>query len=129
MLDITARDIQGEAKMKGLPWAEAKGYDTFAPIGPIAVPGEDFNPGNRRIWLSVNGVIRQDGNTDQMVFSPERLISSISRVMTLKEDDIIMTGTPAGVGPLADGDIVEAGIDGLCMMTLRVVPEDSMTDA
>ncbi|MGA1821005.1 MAG: fumarylacetoacetate hydrolase family protein [Thermoplasmatota archaeon] len=124
MLDITARDIQSEAKKKGLPWTEAKGYDTFSPIGPTALPREDFDYRNKRIWLSVNGDMRQDGNTDQMVFTPEHLISAISSVMTLEEDDIIMTGTPAGVGPLEDGDVVEAGIEGLCRMKIGVVSEE-----
>ncbi len=120
MLDLTSRDIQNEAREKGLPWAEAKGYDTFAPIGPEAVPSGAMDPGGRRIWLKVNGEIRQDGNTDLLLFPVGRIISEISRVMTLEEDDIIMTGTPAGVGPLVDGDVVEAGIDGIAPLKITV---------
>lgn len=120
MLDLTSRDIQNEARDKGLPWAEAKGYDTFAPIGPEAVPSGAMDPGGRRIWLRVNGEIRQDGNTDMLLFPVGRIISEISRVMTLEEDDIIMTGTPAGVGPLVDGDVVEAGIDGIVPLKVTV---------
>jgi 2-keto-4-pentenoate hydratase/2-oxohepta-3-ene-1,7-dioic acid hydratase in catechol pathway len=124
MLDITARDVQDEAKSKGLPWTEAKGYDTFAPFGPEAVPASEYDWRSRRIWLRVNGVLKQDGNTDLLLFPPSRIISEISRIMTLEVDDIIMTGTPAGVGPLVEGDIVEAGIDGIEPMRFRVVKED-----
>ncbi len=120
MLDLTSRDIQNEAREKGLPWAEAKGYDTFAPIGPEAVPSGAMDPGGRRIWLKVNGEIRQEGNTDQLLFPVDMMISEISRVMTLEPDDIIMTGTPAGVGPLVDGDVVEAGIDGIAPLKITV---------
>ncbi len=123
MLDITSRDIQNGAREKGLPWAEAKGYDTFAPIGPEAVPSDGMDPGGRRIWLKVNGEIRQDGNTDLLLFTVANMISEISRVMTLEEDDIIMTGTPSGVGPLVDGDVVEAGIDGIAPLKITVRSE------
>ncbi|MGA1849159.1 MAG: fumarylacetoacetate hydrolase family protein [Thermoplasmatota archaeon] len=124
MLDITARDVQDEAKSRGLPWTEAKGYDTFAPFGPEAAPASEFDWRSRRIWLSVNGELRQDGNTDLLLFDPSRIIAEISRIMTLEVGDIIMTGTPAGVGPLADGDIVEAGIDGIGSMRFRVARQD-----
>ena len=117
-LDITARDVQAKAKSKGLPWTEAKGYDTFAPVGPSAYLPEKFDWRGRRIWLEVNGELRQDGNTDLMLYGIERMISEISRVMTLEGGDLILTGTPAGVGPLVAGDRVVAGIEG--MEPLRV---------
>jgi len=113
MLDITARDIQAKAKSKGLPWTEAKGFDTFAPVGPRAYPADIYDWHDKRIWLSVNGDIRQDGNTNLMLFGVERIIHAISLVMSLEPGDIIMTGTPAGVGPLENGDRVEAGIEGM----------------
>ncbi|MBN1540324.1 MAG: fumarylacetoacetate hydrolase family protein, partial [Candidatus Thermoplasmatota archaeon] len=123
MLDITARDVQEEARSRGLPWTEAKGYDTFAPFGPEAVPYPEYDWRSRRIWLKVNGMLRQDGNTDLLLFGLERIISDISRIMTLEEGDIIMTGTPAGVGPLEEGDMIEAGMDGIAPMSFHVAKQ------
>ena len=120
MLDITARDIQDEAKSKGLPWAEAKGYDTFAPYCRRFARKEDIDWRGRRIHLSINGNIRQDGNTSDMIFPVETIVSSVSQVMTLEEGDIVLTGTPAGVGPLRANDIIKAGIDGIGEGTFRV---------
>lgn len=111
--DVTARDVQTAARKAGLPWALAKGMDTFAPMsGPIP---SDRVPDLRSLDLElrVNGELRQKGNTAQMIFPPERLISYISRFMTLEEGDIIATGTPSGVGPLRPGDIVEAAVAGV----------------
>ena len=113
VLDITARDLQDEVKSMGLPWSECKGFDTFAPVGPVGVPAREYDWRGKRIWLSVNGETRQDGNTDLMLFSPGEIISEISGVMTLEPGDIILTGTPSGVGPLSTGDRVDAGIDGI----------------
>lgn len=120
ILDITARDLQAEAKKKGLPWSVSKGFDTFAPIGPRIVPRDDIDPSSLHIWLKVNGELRQDGNTKDMIFSVPFLVSYISKIMTLKPGDIIATGTPAGVGPLENGDFVEAGIDGIGTLKERV---------
>jgi len=113
MLDMTARDLQDAAKKSGLPWSESKGFDTFAPVGPSALTPAEFDHHGRRIWLKVNGEVRQDGNTDGMLYPVERIISAVSGVMTLVEDDILMTGTPSGVGPVAPGDEIEAGIEGM----------------
>ena len=121
MLDITARDIQDRAKSKGLPWSEAKGFDTFAPVGPQAVRAEEFLWKGKRIWLEVNGKLRQDSNTDMLLFPPERIISSISQVMLFEPGDIIMTGTPAGVGPIYPGDKIMAGIEGMENMEFDVI--------
>jgi 2-keto-4-pentenoate hydratase/2-oxohepta-3-ene-1,7-dioic acid hydratase in catechol pathway len=120
MLDITARDIQGEAKRKGLPWSEAKGFDTFAPVGPEMIPRSEMDWKGRNIWLEVNGERRQDSNTDLLLWPVEEIISRISEMMTLEEGDIIMTGTPAGVGPLRPGDVVRAGIDGIPPLEVKV---------
>lgn len=129
MLDITARDVQNEAKSKGLPWTRAKGYDTFAPVGPIIVPPGEFEWHDRSIWLEVNGDRRQDSNTGLLLWPVERIISDLSRIMTLMEGDIIMTGTPAGVGPLKEGDTVRAGVDGLGELEVNVAKrtDDRMT--
>ncbi len=120
LLDITARDLQAEAKKRGLPWSVSKGFDTFAPVGPRIVPKNDMEPSSLHIWLKVNGELRQDGNTKDMIFSVPFLVSYISKIMTLEPGDIIATGTPAGVGPLENGDTVEAGIDGIGILKERV---------
>ena len=123
LVDVTARDIQASAKEKGMPWTIAKGFDTFAPIGPRIVPVDEVDFGNLDIWLKVNGVYKQRGNTSQMIFSVEELVSFISNIMTLEPMDVIATGTPSGVGPMNDGDVVEAGIAGIGMLRFRAVRE------
>ncbi len=106
--DVTARDLQKQDKEKGLPWFRAKSFDTFCPIGPGLVPaGEIPDPQSLTLHLRVNGQERQKGNTADMLFGFDELIAYISRHMTLHVGDIIATGTPAGVGPLQPGDVVE----------------------
>lgn len=123
LVDITARDIQATAKEQGMPWTIAKGYDTFAPIGPTIVPARSVDPSHLDIWLKVNGEVKQQGNTSMMIFSVSELVSFISRIMTLEPMDVIATGTPSGVGPIDDGDVVEAGIDGIGSLTFTVARE------
>lgn len=106
--DVTARDVQTAARKAGLPWALAKGMDTFAPLGQPMPLDQAPDVHSLDLELRVNGELRQKGSTAQMIFPPERLISYISRFMTLEEGDIIATGTPSGVGPLRAGDVVEA---------------------
>lgn len=113
MLDITARDLQAEARRKGLPWTISKGFDTFAPVGPRVVDKRELKVEDLEIGLKVNGELRQLGRTSGMVFKVPELIEYISSVMTLEPGgDIIATGTPAGVGPLRHGDHIEAWIEG-----------------
>lgn len=119
LIDVTARDIQAEAKQKGLSWAVSKGFDTFAPTGPKIVAPDHIDPHNVDIWLKVNGSYKQQGNTRDMIFTVGELISFISGIMTLEPMDIIATGTPEGVGPMKDGDMIEAGIQGIGVLTLR----------
>lgn len=123
LVDVTARDIQKDAKKDGMPWTIAKGFDTFAPTGPRIVPASELDPGNLDIWLQVNGVYKQRGNTKHMIFPVEELISFISCVMTLEPMDVIATGTPSGVGPMNDGDMVEAGITGIGILKFKAVRE------
>ena len=123
-VDITARDLQGQAMKEGMPWALSKGCDTFAPLGPCIVPAQSLDPQSLPIWLKVNGQTRQSGNTRDMVFGVARLISYLSSVMTLEPHDIIATGTPEGVGPLLDGDWVEAGIDGIGVLRFEARNEN-----
>lgn len=116
--DVSEREFQLE---RGGTWDKGKGCDTFAPLGPWMVTRDEIpDPHNLRLWLSVNGVMMQDGNTDDLIFSIPQLVSYISRFMTLLPGDIVSTGTPAGVGLgftppvyLKPGDVVELGIDGL----------------
>ena len=109
-IDMTGRNVQEEAKKKGLPWSIAKGYDTFLPIaGPIA-KSKIADPHNVEIYLKVNGETKQEDNTELMLFRIPRQLSDISKVMTLEKGDIVLTGTPKGVGPVVTGDVMEAGM-------------------
>jgi 2-keto-4-pentenoate hydratase/2-oxohepta-3-ene-1,7-dioic acid hydratase in catechol pathway len=105
--DVTVRDLQ---KRDG-QWARAKGFDTFCPLGPKIVAGLD--PANLAIRTRVNGVVRQDSTTADLIFDVPTLIAFVSRHMTLEVGDVIATGTPAGVGNLAPGDEVEVEIEGI----------------
>lgn len=103
-LDMTARDIQQRAKEKGHPWSVAKGFDTFAPIGAFVAASEIPNPQNLSISLTINGEVRQEGHTGDMVFPVAQLISFCSSIFTLEPGDLLYTGTPEGVGAVAKGD-------------------------
>lgn len=107
---MTARNIQNEAKKKGLPWSIAKGFDTFLPISNLISKSAIPNPHSIDIYLTVNDNVRQSDNTELMLFQIPRLLSDISKVMTLEKGDIILTGTPKGVGPVVPGDVMRAGI-------------------
>lgn len=119
-LDITARDIQSVAKKKGWPWSIAKGFDTFAPVSNVVLKEEIVDPNNLDICLKVNGEIRQKSNTRNMVFSVEEIIEFISSIMTLEPGDLIMTGTPEGVGEIQKGDVLEAELSGICSLKVDV---------
>ncbi len=110
-LDLTARDLQRECKAKGLPWEIAKSFDQSAPLG-LFYPKTSFeNINNLNFSLKINDEIRQVGNTKDMIFSFDHLISYVSQFMTLKIGDLIFTGTPEGVAPLKIGDHLEAFIE------------------
>lgn len=119
-LDITARDIQSEAKKNGWPWSIAKGFDTFAPISNVVLKKDDINPNNLNLILKVNGETRQKSNTKNLVFSVEKIIEFISKIMTLEPGDLIMTGTPEGVGEIASGDVLEAKLGEICGLKVYV---------
>lgn len=109
-IDMTARNAQNEAKKKGLPWDIAKGFDTFLPISNIIEKSAIPDPHNAEIYLTVNGKVHQKDSTELMLFRIPRLLSDISKVMTLEPGDIVLSGTPKGVGPVVAGDIIRAGI-------------------
>ena len=125
-LDMTARDIQARAKSRGEPWSVAKGFDTFAPLGPLVAARKIPNPQKLSIRLTVNGEVRQEGSTADMIFSVARVIAYASSVFTLMPGDLIYTGTPEGVGPVADGDVLEASGDGLPVLRVRVKREGAV---
>ncbi len=124
--DVSEREFQLE---RGGTWDKGKGCDTFAPLGPWMVSKDEIaNPHQLRLWLSLNGTIVQDGNTDDLIFNVPQLVAYISKFMTLLPGDIISTGTPAGVGLgmnppvyLKPGDVVELGIDGLGSSKQKVI--------
>ena len=109
-IDVTARDVQAEAKKCGLPWTLAKGFDRFAPVGNFVNLNSDIDLQNINIQVSVNGEIRQKGNTSNMLFSAGEIISYLSNQFTLYPGDLIVTGTPEGVSHIVQGDINEASI-------------------
>ena len=115
--DVTARDLQ----QKDGQWTRSKSFDTFCPLGPWIVT--DLNPSGLAITCRVTGKVRQAGNTADMVFKVWDLVSFVSQVMTLEPGDVIMTGTPAGVGPLSPGDVVEVEIEGIGTLKNEVVSE------
>jgi len=109
-IDMTARNAQNEAKKKGLPWDIAKGFDTFLPISNIIAKSKIPNPHNVNLYLTVNDKHRQADSTELMLFRIPRILSDISKVMTLEKGDIVLTGTPKGVGPVVPGDVMKAGL-------------------
>ncbi|KAL2470374.1 Fumarylacetoacetate (FAA) hydrolase family [Abeliophyllum distichum] len=115
-LDMTAREIQSTAKSAGLPWTVAKGQDTFTPISSVLPTSMVPDPHDVELWLKVDGETRQKGSTKDMIFKIPYLISHISSIMTLLEGDVILTGTPQGVGPVKIGQKIDAGITGLLDM-------------
>ncbi|KAH8675632.1 hypothetical protein BX600DRAFT_432194 [Xylariales sp. PMI_506] len=109
-IDMTARNAQWEAKKKGLPWSISKGFDTFLPISNLIPKSAIPNPHSIEIWLAVNGEVKQKDSTELMLFQIPRMLSDISKVFTLEKGDIILTGTPKGVGPVVPGDIMTGAI-------------------
>lgn len=109
--DVTARDLQGVARRDGSPWTAAKGFDTFAPVSAGVRASAVPDPHALSIRLRVNGTVRQDSNTRHMVFRIPELLAAASRIMTLERGDVLATGTPAGVWPVAPGDVLDAEIE------------------
>ncbi|MBP6596603.1 MAG: fumarylacetoacetate hydrolase family protein [Arenimonas sp.] len=112
-LDLTRRDLQAAAKAKGLPWDTAKGFDHSAPASELVPASAGAQGASGRIWLTVNGELRQQGQLEDMVFSVPDILHALSRLYALKAGDLVFMGTPAGVAALVPGDRFEAGVDGL----------------
>jgi len=120
-LDLTRRDIQGRAKEKGQPWDMGKGFDQSAVAAAIQPVAKVGHPHRGRIWLAVNGEIRQDGDLAAMSWKVADIIANLSTLVRLEAGDLIYTGTPAGVGPLVPGDVLEGGVDGVGTLRARIV--------
>lgn len=119
--DVTARDLQPEQGQ----WTIAKSFDTFLPLGPMIT--DEIDPSDCDVWTKVNGEIRQQSNTRHLIFKPSFLVSFISRIMTLYPGDVIITGTPAGIGPMQVGDTVEVGISGIGTLANPIVAESTVS--
>lgn len=120
-LDLTRRDLQAAAKAKGHPWDMGKGFDQSAVCGAIAPVAECGHPATGRIWLSVNGEVRQEGDLAAMMWKVPEIIAQLSTLVRLAAGDLIYTGTPAGVGAVLPGDVLMGGVDGVGGLQVRIV--------
>lgn len=119
-LDMTRRDLQGEAKKMGRPWDTGKGFDQSVPLTAIHRVTDVGHPEHNGIWLKVNGETRQSSSTDKMIWSIAEQIAFLSNYFALQPGDTILTGTPAGVGAVHPGDVLEGGVDGIDTLDIRI---------
>jgi fumarylpyruvate hydrolase len=119
-LDMTRRDLQGEAKKLGRPWEIGKSFEHSAPISPLLPVSQVGHPSTGEITLHVNGALRQEGDLAQMIWKTPEIIRYLSQYFELAAGDVILTGTPAGVGPVARGDVMEGKVAGLGTLRVRV---------
>lgn len=119
-LDLTRRDLQAVAKDSGRPWDMAKGFDASAPCSDLVPASRLGHPQDARIWLEVNGAVKQEGNLNEMIWPIPDVIASLSRLVTLAPGDLIYTGTPAGVAALKPGDQLRGGVDGVAEFALSI---------
>ena len=120
-LDMTRRDLQGVAKKMGRPWEIGKAFAASAPVGPIHRVEEVGHPHEGVLTLKVNGEVKQEGDLNQMIWKVPEMISYLSEYFTLAAGDVILSGTPAGVGPVQKGDEMTLSVDGLGEMSVRVI--------
>lgn len=119
-LDMTRRDLQGQAKKMGRPWEIGKAFERSAPMGPILPASEIGHPAEGLVSLTVNGEMRQTGDLNQLIWKVPEMISYLSDSFVLAPGDVIMTGTPAGVGPVVKGDVMVAHVAGVGDLTVTV---------
>ena len=120
-LDMTRRDLQGEAKKMGRPWDTGKAFDHSAPCSALVPVSQCGHPSKGVIRLLVNGKIRQEGNLNQLIWNVPDTIAYLSTLFTLESGDLIYSGTPAGVGPVSKGDLLEGTVEGLTPLSTRIV--------
>jgi fumarylpyruvate hydrolase len=120
-IDMTRRDLQAEAKKRGQPWETSKAFDHGAPLSALHPVERVGHPSAGRIWLSVNGEVRQDGSLDQLIWSVPEIVQHLSAYFELKPGDLIYTGTPAGVSAINRGDVLEGGVDGVATISVTIV--------
>jgi fumarylpyruvate hydrolase len=120
-LDMTRRDLQAECKQLGRPWEVAKAFERSAPIGKITPVSRCGHPKQGAIWLKVDGKMRQEGDISQLIWKVPEIIAFLSGYFTLKAGDLIMTGTPAGVGPVTRGNALHGHIEGIGDVRTRVI--------
>ncbi|WP_265518285.1 fumarylacetoacetate hydrolase family protein [Nitratireductor luteus] len=120
-LDMTRRDLQGEAKKLGRPWEVGKSFEKSAPCGPLVPASRIGHPTAGAVTLNVNGERRQSGDLNQMLWKVPEMIAILSRYFELQPGDLIMSGTPAGVGPIQRGDVMHGKVAGVGEITVRVI--------
>jgi fumarylpyruvate hydrolase len=120
-LDMTRRDLQGEAKKQGRPWEIGKAFERSGPVGPLHSVEKVGHLNHGRIELKVNGALKQEGDMNQMIWKVPEMISYLSEYFELQAGDVIMSGTPSGVGAVVRGDVMEASIEGLGNLVVKVV--------
>jgi len=120
-LDMTRRDLQGECKKHGRPWEIGKAFDHSAPCSALVAAKDIGHPAAGAIWLNVNGERRQEGDLNQMIWKVPEIVSYLSGLFELRPGDLIMTGTPSGVGPVKRGDQLHGHVDGVGEVKTRVV--------
>lgn len=124
-LDLTRRDLQAQAKERRLPWDVAKGFDQSAPISELVAVADRGHPSAERLWLEVNGHLRQQATLDQLVWRVPQILHELSKLFALRAGDLVFMGTPAGVAALQPGDTFRAGLDGWVEFAGEIRPRDS----
>ncbi|MDF1728224.1 MAG: fumarylacetoacetate hydrolase family protein [Sulfitobacter sp.] len=119
-IDLTRRDLQAEAKKMGRPWDWAKAFDQSAPMAPILPISDVPSLTDARIWLAVNGVTKQESTIAAMIWSVREHLAILSRAMRLAPGDLVMTGTPAGVGAVVPGDVITGGVEGIAEIEVTI---------
>lgn len=121
-IDFTARDLQRDAIARGLPWEVCKGFDHSAALSPQFIPLADLGGDVQRLHfeMRLNGEVRQQGDTSQMLYTVDEIIAHVSQYMTLRIGDLIYTGTPVGVGPVSEGDNIQASVEGRTLLDFDI---------
>ena len=119
-IDMTRRDVQDVAKKMSRPWEAAKAFEASAPVSALVAATDAGHLDQGAIWLDVNGTRRQSGDLNQMIWKVPEIIAELSKLFVLAPGDIILTGTPAGVGAVVAGDVMECGVDGIGTLTVKV---------